>query len=319
LTVDVPDEGRREQCGPDGAVAVNFGWRELFDGGRRVAYWRDEAGNEGEIREDPGVLAGLRKVEDLQAIRASAMNELKAWIGSWLHEQAVPEVLREEVAHVAQWKKPARFVALCHRWAEMRWEGDEEGFQRLDAWAKHDRHLWQWQEHQRKKSLRRRQDQYCNEAARLARRYGALVIEDFDMRQTQRHKPPEGAAEIPAQRLQQKEAAPSELRLALRQAFAGRGGEVVTVGARLNTQRCARCGSEERWDAAPSVEHTCAACGAVWDQDANNTCNILRRFRERPDEVEVDTEKPLAKWAQRGRHGGAARKEGGNVVEVQQN
>lgn len=328
LTLNVPNEtrtfgakNRTEVCG-SGAVAVDIGWRLLEDGGVRVSYLRDDEGHEREVRIDPGVLSGLRKVEDLESIRSKAMNEMMARLGPWLeaHTGMMPAPMVEEIRHFSKWRAPGRFVALLKRWGAERWMDDEVGFEVLRAWHQGawrgdlgrydggDRHLWQWQEHQRKKSLRRRKDQYRVLGAELARRYSVLVIEDFDLRKTQVHKPPESEeVEIAAARLQQKDAACSDLRNCLIQAFVSRGGRVVKVDPAMTTQIHFECGFEGRWDAAPQVDHQCEGCGVVFDQDANATKNIMKLFRESPDDSEEPVVKRPAKWAQRGRHHEAAR------------
>ena len=325
----------REERKGDGAVFVNYGWRKKDDGGRRVAYWRDDCGGEGEILMDPAVLSGLRKVEDLQSIRSQHMDAMRTALSEWLktNKDTLPDWLREETEFLHQWRSPGRFVGLCRKWSVQRFDGDAEGLELLVAWERGvwreelnrmdggDRHLWQWQEHQRSKSLGRRKDHYRRIAADLARRYAVLVVEKFDLCDTQRHKPVESEeVEIAAARLQQKDAAISELRGCMIQAFTARGGRVVKVESHLDTQRCFECGCEERWDAARTVEHTCTGCDRTWDQDANNVKNIERKFkefiqRERSDGEGIPAAKTLAKWAKKGRHNGTARKDGGKHTE----
>lgn len=315
----------RTEAKGDGPVFINYGWRAKEDGGRRVAYWRDDCGGEGEILMDPAVLSGLRKVEDLRSIRDRAFNAARDALAAWLPTAAPPQRIREIVLRLPQWHSPARLAALLRVWREHRWTGDEEGFDALDEWERGawieelkrrdggDRHLWRWEASQREKSLLRRKDHYRRIAADLARRYAVLVIEDFDLRQTQRRVAPESEdAEIAAARLAQKDAAISELRGCLMQAFIARGGRVEKTDAHLDTQRCALCGCEERWDASVQIDHTCEGCGVTWDQDRNATLNIERRFCERSNGDKEAPAKSLAKWAKRGRHNGTARKVEGN-------
>jgi transposase len=86
----------------------------------------------------------------------------------------------------------------------------------------------------------------------------------------------------------------------------------------MTTQRCAVCGCEDRWDAATQVDHVCVACGRSWDQDAN-ACRNMLAARERGDGKEISESKTLAKWAKRGRHNGAARKDTANAAQEQRN
>lgn len=293
---------RNDVCGV-GAVAVDIGWR-LFDNGLRVAYAIDEHGTESEERLIPGVLSGLRKVEDLASIRDKRLNELQEQLVPWLkaacRSQVAPEEFRERVKTISQWRPAARFAALLKYWATARWPGDAFGFDLLNAWRCRDLHLWRWQAHQRDKSLARRKHQYRNYAARMARRYRVLVIEHFNLADTQKHHDPEDEKpEIKAARQQQRDAACYELRECLVQAFRNRGGKIVRVPAAMTTQRCFGCGCEDRWDAAPQVMHTCVQCGRTWDQDANAARNILQAHREGCGTEPDDPAEKRAKWHKR--------------------
>lgn len=341
LSLEVSDDrrvfgkhGKPEKRG-DGAVFVNFGWREKPEG-RRCAYWRDDDGAEGEVLVDPAVIGGLRKVSDLVSIRKQALNDMSARLLEWVSDdpsaQSPPEWFAERTATMAQWKGAGKFVGLLEHWDKNRWSGDDVGYAILSDWqlgvfvpelGRRDggnRHLWQWENDQRETSLRRREDHYRRVAAGLARRYAVLVVEKWDMSETKRRKPPgEDQGEVQAAKRALQETATGELRQCMVQAFVARGGRVVEVDAHLDTQRCAEvlddgsvCGCEERWDASPRIMHACEACGRSWDQDANNVRNIERKFRERSDDGEEPTTKPQAKWAQRGRHKGTARKHGAN-------
>jgi hypothetical protein len=307
-----------------GTLAVDVGWRKLPDGDVRVAYMVDDAGAEREVRLESeraggGVLSGLRKVEDLQSIRSKLQNELVAALREWLASALLPEWLRESTAGLAQWRSPGRIARLRASWRGQRWEGDAVGWSLLDAWYHRDRHLWQWQEQQLNKSIRRRRDAYRVVAAELASRYNTLLIEAFDKRATQRHEPTESEKiENEHARWQQKAVATSILCKCLKQAFLGRGGRVVKMDPAMTTQRCAVCGCEDRWDAAGEVEHLCPACGRCWDQDAN-ACRNMLAARERGDGDEILVEKPLAKWEKRGRHNGTARNVDCNMAPEQAN
>jgi len=221
---------------------------------------------------------------------------------AWMERTGLPEWFREETVGLAQWRSPRRFSALLRAWRDERWDGDEQGFSLLEAWGSQDRHLWQWEEHQRAKSMRRRLDQYRRLACDLATRYDTLVLEAFDKRATQKHKPLAAEeAEIKEARWQQRAAATSELCLALTQAFHARGGRVVKIDPAMTTQRCHVCGHEGRWDAAPQVDHTCENCGSTWDQDANAVRNMLALHAKAAGK-EVSRQPRQAKWAKRGRH-----------------
>ena len=321
LSLNTQDVNEYDKCG-NGVVAVNFGWRAKSDGTRRVAYWKDSDGREGEFFEDARVLGALRKVEDLASIRATSFNELKKLLKAQLAELSIPEWLREAARYIDLWKGLNRPHKLLEMWKASRWAGDEAVFESLHKWCAHDRHLYQWETHSRDQALARRKDCYRNIAAALSRRYSTLLVDNFNLKKTQEHKLPEDEeVEIPAARLQQKDAAISEFRMVCKQAFKKRSGEVVVVGARMNTQKCEVCGCKEKWDAAALIEHTCSRCNTTWDQDANNVKNLLHRYDsgERSGGGEGEPLKKLSKWGRRGMHGKGARKSRNNTTEVLDN
>lgn len=303
LTLRLAEDWRREACGT-GLLAVDLGWRQRGDDILRVGYWRHEDGRHEEILLEPRIVTGLRKADDLRAIRDRHLDELRPWLAAWLHEhvswrpaaqelretrpwlavQAVspPDWLAPLTEHLALWRSPARFAALALRWREARWDGDGDGYDRLVAWRRRDRHLWLWEVHQRRGVLRRRRDSYRVLAAHLARTAGTLVIEEFDLRPLAA-RPAAESEEAPqaVARAHRVVAAVSDLRTCLRQAFLARGGRVVEVSAVDTTRTCHVCASVETWDQAADLVHTCARCGATWDQDDNATRNLLARARER--------------------------------------
>jgi hypothetical protein len=290
-------------CRGDGSVAVDLGWRQVAatadelaarrngpDHAIRVARWIDDDGTAGELRLPPELLGGLTKPEGIRAVRDRAFDAARATFAQWLETATdVPDWLREATATIARWQSCARLAYVTRRWVD---EGVAPEHAKvhaaLEAWRYHDWHLWHYESHQRKGAHRRRKDLYRVTAARLAERYATLVIEDFDLRRLARRAPVEddvGADDIA--RSNRHLVATSELRSALLNAFASRGGDVVTVAAEWTTQWCAECealGEEnpiERFDAAAAVMHRCQR-GHVWDQDTNAARNILRRSREQP-------------------------------------
>lgn len=82
LTIDVPepDEADGE------AVAIDIGWRREGDG-LRVAAYRDQVGDHGCLRLDAHTIAGLRKPQELRAIRDRNLNEMQPLLCQWLREQ----------------------------------------------------------------------------------------------------------------------------------------------------------------------------------------------------------------------------------------
>jgi hypothetical protein len=280
-----------------GTCAVNLGWRQR-EGGLRVAWLRDEFGRTEELILPDAVLSGLRQAESLQSIRDRAVDELRPWLAAWLREHGagvrqtrrpsgrwavveVPPWLSERTETLSQWRSPGRFAALALAWRDQRFDGDDEAYERLEAWRRQDRHLYDWQAHQRRKSIGRRRELYRVWAADLARRYDTVVLGNERYSQLQRTPVPESErVEIAAAKVQQRDASPYLLRETIAQAMSVRGGTVVTEDVADITAACHACGLIEKWDRITHLSHACA-CGEAWDQDDNAARNLLARARER--------------------------------------
>jgi hypothetical protein len=285
--------------------------------------------DEYEISLSADIIGAMRKVEDLQSIRAQRLNVMRDELWPWLRSNAPVDWLSKHCSHIWQWKSARRFAALARRWREQRWGGDDIGFTLLEEWRKKDKHLWTWQENQRKKVERRRLDLYRAEAARIARRCDTIVIERFDKRATQRTPAPESdKTENAAAKWQQRAACCSSLCDALINAMSARGGIVVEIAPEYTTQACHVCGfsPETPWDAAESIDHRCESCGALWDQDFNAARNLAQRYREWSNGAADpgiaratdygNLEQREAKWSRLGRHSnGTARKAAGKGAE----
>jgi hypothetical protein len=266
-------------------LAVDVGWRQLEDGGLRVAYW--VGGKTGEICTPVEIIQGLRKCEDLQEIRDKAFNEIRDRLAVFLgvSQALTPAWLVEATEHLDQWKSEARLAALAVRWRDLRWDGDSTIYEALETWRKHDKHLWTWQENQREKSLRRRRDAYRVAAHDLAQHFGTLVLEDFDLTVHARRPKVEDDDKDERGRILRKQksvAAAGELRLALVNAFTSAGGKVVKLDPADTTKICWLCGAKDAWDRAAedAVERVCCECGTLVDQDENACRMLLARFEQ---------------------------------------
>lgn len=285
ITLDVKACKPREECG-HGAVAVNFGWRVQQDG-MRVAFWRAEGEETGhELALSTRTLEGLRKAAGIQAVRDKSFDVIRPVVATWfsdLRERGVvPEWARRDAATLHSWKSKERFQQFIRRWSKNRIDGDEECYNAAEAWRYHDFHLWEYERGQAVGSLRNRREIYRCFGAMLARKYGVLVIDDFDIADVA--KLPSLGDESEANETSRSNrfvAAVSELRGAVIESFESRGGKVVRVSAEHKTVTCHACGSVEDFDAARKLSHKCVKCGAVWDQDDNNTRNLLADWRER--------------------------------------
>ena len=271
-------ETSEEQAVPigRGRLSLDLGWR-LIGEELRVGYWRDDAGNTGEVRLPERIINGLRKCEDLRSIRDQHFNVARATLRAWLAEAgSVPDWLRDETPHIAQWRTPERLTGLVWRWKDQRFTGDTDIYERLEAWRKKERHLWAWEANSRDQLLRRRLHLYREFAARVAKTCEEVVIENFDLRAIADLKKQGKDLPAPA-RHNRVLAAPSELRLALKNACTREGVKIVQVDSQNTTRACHNCGSIEHWDAGAELRHRCSACGIEWDQDLNAAANLLAR------------------------------------------
>ena len=257
-----------ERCGT-GVVGVDLGWR-LTPEGLRVAYAAGSDGAEHVLVQRADVGAAVKHAEGLRGTRDDNLTAIRVWLVAWLAGREVPEWLAEARKTLPLWRSQARLAGLVLRWRSQRWEGDAEGYERLEAWRKQDKHLWTWEVHERRRTLGRRREQYRVWAAGLARRYEVLVLEDFDLRDVAKQRPAEEDKDTQeSARYQRVIAAPSTARAALVNAFRQRGGIVIAAPAEFTTQMCHACGKRCRWDQAAEITHTCEHCGARWDQDRN--------------------------------------------------
>ena len=214
------------------AVAVDLGWRKITiadDPTTRAAGWYDGTTTH-DLPVDPSVLGELRKCDDIRSIRDRHQNAMHARIPSMLTALPLTEEHKQRLAHLAQWKSPARFSSLAIWWRTHRLPGDESLLTELETWRLRDKHLWLWEANARQKALRRRREQYRVLASKLSDRFATLIIEKLDLAALKEIPSPESDRESnPVSRSQLHATAPHELRSALISAFRMRAREVVEV------------------------------------------------------------------------------------------
>lgn len=264
-----------QRCG-QGSVAIDLGWRRLRDGSLRVATTYDGK-TSGELRLGAYTLDSFRKVEGLTAVRDKLLLTAIAVVREV--RSIAPAWFKTRTEYVHQWRSEARMASLVGRWTRERFAGDEAAFAAVTEWRQRDVHLWWYESGASMNVHRRRRQVYRVYAADLARRYGTLVLEDFDL-STMAREPAVGRDNQQAElaRWQRRVAATSELRGCLIDAFAARGGKVIKVNAAETTMTCNQCKIVEVFDAAARIRHTCTN-GHEWDQDENAAKNILERSR----------------------------------------
>ena len=302
----------------EGACALDLGWRRLFDDegtqvGLRVGYVVDETGREREILAPDHLVSGMSKVYDLAAIRDKEFDAARNRLAEWLRDRETPAWMQDRVAGLAQWRAPRKLQALVDMWTGIDWNawraartagkkcnpsdfrsgtnrvnGDEMILSALQAWARQDRHLQNWEEHQRERLIAHRRETWRVVAAELTSRYATIVIENGINQNASMCLPEIDGWERPApedgdpsdgrdQRRMSRIAAPGELRGEILKAAPKRGARVEVEETAFSTQTCAWCGAVAVFNAKGSIDHRCSSCARTWDQDANACRNLLHR------------------------------------------
>lgn len=298
MTVNLP-----ETANPDPqeallgrGVAIDFGWRMQEDRSLRVAYWADTDGNHGEFLLPTEIREGLAHARNIRGVLSQHLDALKAALLEDLSDRAkIDPELREEVVHLHKWRSPHKFMRLWHRHRDalMPHLKDRSDLflnehcskypSYFERWVHQSRHLWQYEVGTAKRCLRRRDDLYANIAARLAREYDYIVLENIKIANLAKKPKAEKKADLPnglaamnnSSRSQRTEVAPGMLRSALTQAAIKAGRVVVKVPAQNTSKTCHKCGHK---CALTHLQfHTCESCGATWDRDFNAATNILAR------------------------------------------
>lgn len=269
LTVEVPEVAKWEGKNKHGEmVAVNLGWRKMWDGTLRVATWVDDSGRTGSIHLPKSFRDRIERSRELQSMRDEKRNELQEWL------------VGHGISECSEWKSPKRFHWLLADLKRKNSEGERVDAEvaRLTEWAYRDNHLWWYQRGCHKGALRYRRQVYRLLARDIANSYPFIVAEKYDIREIAEKEDRESG---PSR--QRVEGSPSEARHQIKAAASRLGCTIITAEHELATQECHLCGygrqEDERWDAAPSVMHTCNGCGAEWDQDINNARVMLARAK----------------------------------------
>lgn len=274
-----------EKSAGSSAAGINIGWKRV-SGGLRVATAAFHDGTfEHLILPDEWV----KKYERVQALRSGiddADNEMHAALRQalqgmplWERDGPMVEGLSDSDHRLLSAIKrapraPGRAMdALAWRLKEtpnMPFVADLGAT--IEAWRKARKRMILEMDNLRGKLLARRKDLYRTFAARIAAYAGAIAIDDTDYRQAALVERTDGEdLELHEQaRRQRVMAAPYELRLAIEQAAAKRGGYVERHRGSVN--HCRACRSR---NVSGDIARHCHACGAVFDVDENAALNLL--------------------------------------------
>jgi hypothetical protein len=185
------------------------------------------------------------KVDSLQSIRDQHLNAIRDHLASWRRSRlpSLPAWWRERTVTLHAWKSQNRLAALVRFWAldDNRFDGDADVLELALAWLRRDRHLFDWQESYRDRTLTWRQHLYRNFAASLARSFSRAMLEDLDWAKLQERPGPEKepieAAIVKFRRV----AAVGKLKEAVKERMPW-----ADVAPAFTTQRCWACGEIER-------------------------------------------------------------------------
>ena len=313
-----------------GNVMDALGRRHFEDGSRMDVFVPDPpariARAQSVLRGAPAV-SGAEMAKKIRSIRDRNFDEVRDALVAWMRANvaSIPEWLREYgrrpepvvrrelhrefhvgARWIAAWRNPAKIVRLVREWTDRRFPGDEEVFGKVSAWASWsgDGHLRAWERGARDGWIAYRDNHYRTAAARLARRYSVLVVDDADYSDLARTHAPDGVKLSGRGRRQdgsdaaitvkeatdanRRAAAPSSLRGCAINAFEARGGKVIVVRSTKQSMQCPRCGEAD--EAHKHVEErlfACASCGFTTDLDVAAMLNALVRAGYESEAAEV--------------------------------
>ena len=192
----------------DVAELVTSGdWWEVW----APARWRNLLGRDDAIRADRSELLDELRPAVVEAVAADP--ELAEAVG-----------MSPAQARLVKFGKYDRLARV--------WPKDHPLWPRLEGWRLRDRHLWQFEAHERQQTIARRRDAYRKLAAWLADVARLISIKDVDVAELRRRPgvDSEDSYEARGSRRQVQFAAPAELRSAIEQAAARRGVKVIYHG-----------------------------------------------------------------------------------------
>lgn len=277
LTVVMPNSPVREsESGRVSVAGIDLGWRKR-PAGLRVAYLHDgEASSEFVLPQR--VVDCFLKVDDLKSIRKKAFNGMVDRLKGWIETAKVPGWLSEATTTLEKWESHNRLIRLFEQWRSQRFKGDGEVMEHFEAWAKKERHLYDWESNLRDQVIAHRREIYRIFASKLSR-YQTVVMEDLDLRPLLRKPKAELGKETPDGKLRTIGAL-SILRLAIENVCRREGVDFILAPPEYSTQDCHACASREKFDQRGEIAHTCSACGTRWDQDFNAAVNLWKYARQ---------------------------------------
>lgn len=304
VTVSVPSSAVIRADLP-GSVGIDLGWRKLPDGSIRVASLVATDGHAEELVVPATLVGRFEHADSLRSIQGKEFNKIKDDVCQFIRECPDAKVLlsglqaQEDrgrhrsrgrdmtMGDILNWRSQDRMVRLWRYWSDHRVDGDDKIHEELTRWYHQRRHLWQWEANERMGAIAARREVFRLFGKRIAERYGTICFEELDLGKLKLNpKTEEGEKDKnEAANRNRQTTAVGTLRDAVVQALTKVGGKLVLVPAPMTTKTCNKCGAVCIWDQAARIRHTCQACKAEWDQDANAAANILAIGLEMDGEV----------------------------------
>lgn len=265
-----------------GRVAMDVGWRKV-EKGIRVACWHGSDGNYGSIIIPNEYLARWKKVEDLQSIRSKNYNDILPIFVKWLKSNVklVPEWLRARITTISHWRSNSqnKLASILIQWRDNHFSGDEKIFETLESWRKQDKHLYDWQESQRKNNIRWRDYFYRQEILALRNSYAEIGFEDLNWANLQKGKNPEEVDLV--NNTNRNVASVGRFLEVVKET-----GAATKLDAKNSSRICHLC--KNLCDPDPKMQfHVCEECGNEWDRDENAPINLLNRWPESGEVLKI--------------------------------
>jgi hypothetical protein len=222
----------------------------------------------------------------IRGIRDRNLDELRRWLGEFIASAPESEELLCSPADIARHRSPQFYAVLG---AGLRDDAEHgrlpdalrPAYDMLQAFLKQDRHLYQWESHERDQIIGRRNYTFRNVAAWLLQEAAVVVLDSWSvssLARVPRLGDDEDDGQAQAARSNRMLAAPGRLRELIACAARMRGVTVVTPEGAV-PRTCADCGGGLSGDRDAGIFIWCGSCGQMKDQDLNALEHMVRQAR----------------------------------------